>query len=147
MERVFSVTGHRDHRIVNFERRKTHKWNPIFAMAFCLETLTSWHRALEAKQRGQFCWVEKAEIRLRVAEVMGTNRKGYQRKTCMGKGSQTSSYMMTADRAQKSWVLGTAGTPLQPQWKDHRIPEICSLNLGKAKPYRCVPYSRVRATT
>ena len=48
MRQVFSVIGQRGRWIVNYERRKTHKSSPIFALALCPKTLSSWLRLLKA---------------------------------------------------------------------------------------------------
>lgn len=50
---VLSI-GHRNHRIMNFERRKTHKLSSLFALAFCPETLNNWHRLLETSRESSF---------------------------------------------------------------------------------------------
>lgn len=54
--------GHRNHRIMNFERRKTHKLSCIFALAFCPETLNNWHRLLETSRESN-CVAEWMRLR------------------------------------------------------------------------------------
>lgn len=41
MREMFSVIGHRDHRIVNLQRRETQMLNPTFAVVFSLEIHTN----------------------------------------------------------------------------------------------------------
>jgi hypothetical protein len=77
---------HRNHRLMNFERRKTHKFSSIFALAFCPETLNSWHRLLETRRERIFAEWMRLRLQLWDAEVTRSSRKGYQTpRSCAGR--------------------------------------------------------------